>query len=157
MGDFCVGVGAFPDKHPESPDLDHDARVLVAKAEAGADFAITRLFLDPAAYEGLVRRLRAAGSDLPVVPGIMPITSLAQVHRFGQLSGVDVPGWVVDELESVGDDPARVRAKGIEPRDPALRRPARRRRARPALLHAEPLDRDARDLRGSRTRGARLR
>ncbi|WP_460446778.1 methylenetetrahydrofolate reductase [NAD(P)H] [Angustibacter aerolatus] len=114
MGDFCVGVGAFPDKHPESPDLDHDARVLVAKAEAGADFAITQLFLDPAAYEGLVRRLRAAGSDLPVVPGIMPITSLAQVHRFGQLSGVDVPGWVVDELESVGDDPARVRAKGIE-------------------------------------------
>ena len=54
MGSFCVGVAAFPDKHPESPDLDHDARVLVAKAQAGADFAITQLFLDPGAYTALV-------------------------------------------------------------------------------------------------------
>ncbi|HEX3002664.1 MAG TPA: methylenetetrahydrofolate reductase [NAD(P)H] [Angustibacter sp.] len=113
MGSFCVGVAAFPDKHPESPDLDHDADVLVGKAAAGADFAVTQLFLDPAAYVGLVERVRARGSDLPIIPGIMPITSLAQVRRFGELSGVEVPDAVEQRLRGAGDDPAAVRAEGM--------------------------------------------
>ena len=113
MGAFCVGVAAFPDKHPESVDLDHDARVLVDKARAGAEFAITQLFLDPAAYVGLVDRVRALGCDLPIIPGIMPITSVAQVRRFAELSGVAVSQQVVERLEAHGDDKEAVRAEGI--------------------------------------------
>lgn len=113
MGSFCVGVAAFPDKHPESADLDHDARVLVAKARAGAEFAVTQLFLDPAAYVALVERVRALGSDLPIIPGIMPVTSLAQLRRFAELSGVAVPPWVERRLAAAGDDPAAVRAAGL--------------------------------------------
>jgi methylenetetrahydrofolate reductase (NADPH) len=114
MGSFCVGVAAFPDVHPESPDADHDARVLVAKAGAGADFAITQLFLDPSSYTSLVARVRALGSDLPVIPGIMPVTSLTQLHRFAELSGVPVPAHVEERLRAVGDDPGAVRAAGID-------------------------------------------
>jgi methylenetetrahydrofolate reductase (NADPH) len=114
MGTFCVGVAAFPDVHPESPDADHDARILVAKAAAGADFAITQLFLEPSSYVDLVARVRALGSDLPVIPGIMPVTSLTQLRRFAELSGVPVPFHVERRLRAAGDDPAAVRATGIE-------------------------------------------
>lgn len=113
MGSFCVGVAAFPDKHPQSPDLDHDARVLVAKAEAGAEFAVTQLFLDPRAYVGLVARVRAMGCDMPVIPGIMPVTTVAQLRRFAALSGVAVPEEVERRLLDAGDDPARVRQVGL--------------------------------------------
>jgi methylenetetrahydrofolate reductase (NADH) len=113
LGDFCVGVAAFPDKHPESADLDHDARVLVEKARAGADFAVTQLFLDAAAYVGLVDRVRALDCDLPIIPGIMPITGVDQVHRFAELSGVGVPQRVLDRLQAHGDDKAAVRAEGV--------------------------------------------
>jgi methylenetetrahydrofolate reductase (NADPH) len=114
MGSFCVGVAGFPDVHPESPDADHDARVLVAKARAGADFAITQLFLDAASYTGLVARVRALGCDLPIIPGIMPVTSVGQLRRFAELSGVPVPSVVHERLRAAGDDPAAVRAAGIE-------------------------------------------
>ena len=113
MGSFCVGVAAFPDKHPESPDLDHDAEVLVAKARAGAEFAVTQLFLDAAAYTALVSRVRGHGCDLPIIPGIMPITSLAQLRRFAALSGVAVPQHIEQRLTALGDDPAAVRAEGL--------------------------------------------
>ena len=111
---FTVGVAAFPDRHPESPDLDHDARVLVAKAEAGADFAITQFFFDPAAYFSLVERLSALGCTIPVIPGIMPVTNIKQVERFAQLSGAPLPAGVVKRLEAVRDDPAGVRRVGVE-------------------------------------------
>lgn len=114
MGSFCVGVAAFPDVHPESPDADHDARVLVAKGEAGAEFAVTQLFLDPARYVDLVARVRALGSDLPIIPGIMPVTSLGQLRRFAELSGVPVPAHVEQRLRDAGDDAAAVRAAGID-------------------------------------------
>ena len=113
MGSFCVGVAAFPDVHPESPDADHDARVLLAKARAGADFAVTQLFLESSSYTGLVDRVRDLGCDLPIIPGIMPVTSLSQLRRFAELSGVAVPPHVEQRLREAGDDPASVRAAGI--------------------------------------------
>ena len=113
LGDFCVGVAAFPQGHPEAASLDDDAAVLVAKAEAGADFAITQLFFDVADYLDLAARVRALGCDLPVIPGIMPITSTSQITRFAELSQIDVPARIVDELALL-DDPVRVRARGIE-------------------------------------------
>lgn len=111
---FRVGVAAFPDGHPESPGPDHDAEVLVAKAEAGADFAVTQFFFDADAYFALVDRLAALGCDLPVVPGIMPVTNVRQVQRFAELSGTPVPRSVTDRLDAVADDPAAVRAVGVE-------------------------------------------
>jgi len=111
---FTVGVAAFPDGHPESPDLDHDARVLAEKADAGAAFAVTQFFFDPAAYFRLVERLAALGCDLPVIPGIMPVTNYSQIRRFAQLSGADLPAAVVDRLDAVRDDPDAVRRVGVE-------------------------------------------
>ncbi|MGC3995824.1 MAG: methylenetetrahydrofolate reductase [NAD(P)H] [Propionicimonas sp.] len=113
-GDFCVGVGAFPDGHPERSDLDLDARVLVEKQEAGAEFAITQLFFDADAYFRLVERLDRLGGSLPVVAGIMPVTNVNQIERFATLSGADLPASVVSRLRAVADDPASVRAAGLE-------------------------------------------
>jgi len=111
---FTVGVAAFPDGHPESPGADHDARVLAAKAEAGAAFAITQFFFDPAAYFRLVEGLAALGCTLPVIPGIMPVTNIAQIERFARLSGTPLPAPVVARLDAVRDDPAGVRRAGVE-------------------------------------------
>lgn len=114
LGDFCVGVGAFPDLHPERYDAALDARLLVEKAEAGASFAITQLFFTPSRYFELVDRVRSLGCDLPIIPGIMPVTRLSQIQRFAELSGADLPAPVVARLEQAGDDPARVREAGID-------------------------------------------
>lgn len=114
LGSFSVGVAASPYVHPESPSLEHDARVLAAKAEAGADFAITQLFFDADAYFELVDRVAALGCMMPIIPGLMPITRMAQVERFAVLSGTPVPDALVQSLAAVGDDPAAVRQVGIE-------------------------------------------
>ncbi|MFW6596994.1 methylenetetrahydrofolate reductase [NAD(P)H] [Propionibacteriaceae bacterium Y2011] len=111
LGDFCVGVAAFPDIHPERCDPDLDAEVLLAKAAAGADYAITQLFFDVSAYLALVERVRDRGCELPIIPGIMPIASLRQIRRMTELSGQQVPAAVVDRLTAVAPD--AVRAEGI--------------------------------------------
>ena len=113
LGNFCVGVAAFPEGHPSAADLDADARVLAAKAAAGADFAITQLFFRPEDYFGLVDRVRALGTDIPVIPGVMPITNLAQIRRMAELSGADLPDEIVERVSRFGDDKAAVRAEGI--------------------------------------------
>jgi methylenetetrahydrofolate reductase (NADPH) len=114
LGDFCIGVAAFPDLHPELHDADLDARVLVAKEQAGAGFAITQLFFTAERYFELVDRVRSLGSDLPIIPGIMPVTRLSQIQRFAELSGADLPSWVVDRLNAAGEDPSAVRRVGVE-------------------------------------------
>jgi methylenetetrahydrofolate reductase (NADPH) len=114
LGDFSVGVAAFPEGHPESIDLDHDARVLRGKQDAGAEFAITQFFFDVDDYLRLRDRAAAAGATLPIVPGIMPITDARQVARFAELSGSTVPPSVADQVAAVADDADAVRAVGIE-------------------------------------------
>ncbi len=111
---FGVGVAAFPDGHPESPDLAHDARVLAAKADAGADFAVTQFFFEAEAYFRLLDALGRLGCDLPVVPGIMPVTNIRQVERFAQLSGTALPDPVVARLHAVAGDTDAVRRVGVE-------------------------------------------
>jgi methylenetetrahydrofolate reductase (NADPH) len=113
LGDFCVGVGAFPDPHPSSLDAQLDARILVDKARAGASYAITQLFFRPEDYFALVQRVRGLGCDLPIIPGIMPITNLRQVSRFAELSGAALPAAVVDRVEAVAGDDDAVRRVGI--------------------------------------------
>jgi methylenetetrahydrofolate reductase (NADPH) len=112
LGSFCVGVAAFPDPHPQQGDHDLDARILVDKARAGASFAITQLFFTAADYFALVDRVRALGCDLPIIPGIMPITNVRQVERFAELSGAALPATVVERVHEVADDPEQVRKVG---------------------------------------------
>lgn len=113
LGDFCIGVGAFPDVHPQAADAQLDARILVAKAAAGADFAITQLFFTPARYFELVDRVRSLGCDLPIIPGVQPVTRIGQIRRFAELSGTELPAPVVARLEAAGDDPKAVRKAGV--------------------------------------------
>lgn len=113
LGDFCVGVAAFPDIHPERSDPDLDARILVAKARAGASFAITQLFFTAQRYFNLVDRVRSLGCDLPIIPGIMPVTGISQIERFAELSGAALPEPVVTRLRAA-EGPEQVRAVGAD-------------------------------------------
>lgn len=114
LGPFTVGVAAFPDRHPESPSLDFDAEVLVRKTDAGAAFAITQFFFEAGAYAALRDRVVARGRELPIIPGLMPVTNVRQLARMTQLSGQPVPAAVTDRLEAVADDPAAVQEVGVE-------------------------------------------
>ena len=112
-GDFRIGVAAFPERHPSSETLDQDADVLVAKARAGAEFAVTQMFFRAADYFALVERVRARGVDIPILPGIMPILNLANIRRQGELIGTAVPDDVVARISAHDGDPAAMRAAGI--------------------------------------------
>jgi methylenetetrahydrofolate reductase (NADPH) len=114
LGDFCVGVAAFPEPHPEHGDAALDARLLAEKARAGASFAITQLFFTADDYFRLVERVRSLGCDIPILPGIMPITNVSQVRRFAELSGAALPTRVTDRVAAVADDEDQVRKVGIE-------------------------------------------
>ena len=114
LGDFTVGVAAFCEGHPEAQTLEADARVLAEKARAGAEFAVTQLFFRAEDYFRLVDRAAAAGCDIPIVPGIMPVTNLRQVQRFAELSGAEVPSEVTDRLEPLHDDPIALREAGVQ-------------------------------------------
>lgn len=113
-GDFTVGVAAFPEGHPEAHSLDDDAKVLLAKQQAGADFAITQFFFSASDYFDLVERARSMDCDMPIIPGIMPVTNLSQIERFAKLSGAVFPHDLAERFEAVGDDPAAVVELGVE-------------------------------------------
>jgi len=113
LGDFTVGVAAFPDGHPESHDIDQDAETLIRKERAGAEFAITQMVFDVDNYLRLRDELNRRGSRLPVVPAIMPITNARQVIRMAELAGQPMPTAVTDRLARHDDDAAGVRAEGL--------------------------------------------
>jgi len=112
-GEFSVGVAAFPEGHREAKSLDHDVAVLLGKQRAGAEFAITEMFFRATDYFALVERGRAAGVEIPILPGIMPITNLNQIKRMAELSGREVPSEVVSRISPHQEDPVALRAEGI--------------------------------------------
>lgn len=111
---FAVGVAVFPEGHRDAADLDHDVEVMRAKYDAGAEFAITEMVLRSADYFGLVERARGAGIDIPIIPGIMPILNLNSMRKMVELSGREMPDEVLRRIEPLADDPAAVRAEGIQ-------------------------------------------
>jgi methylenetetrahydrofolate reductase (NADPH) len=114
VGDFCVGVAAFPYGHPRSTDAESDLAMLVDKIRAGADFAISQLFLEPEGFLRLRDRLVAAGCDVPLLAGIMPLTTVRTLRRGPELSGAPLPPGLVERLDRYADDPAAFRAEGMD-------------------------------------------
>jgi methylenetetrahydrofolate reductase (NADPH) len=113
FGGFCVGVAAHPELHPRSPDRSEDRKHLAAKLSQ-ADFAITQFFFEVDHYVALVEELAELGVTKPVIPGIMPVTDVAHVSRMAQMSGTEVPAWLIERVSKAGDDGAEANRIGAE-------------------------------------------
>ncbi len=112
--DVCIGAACYPEVHPESESSESDMQWTLRKVEHGASFLTTQLFFDTAPYFDFVQRAQKAGIGVPIVPGIMPITNVAQVERFTKMCGATIPEELLERLRRVADDPAAVMATGIE-------------------------------------------
>jgi methylenetetrahydrofolate reductase (NADPH) len=110
---FCLGGACYPEGHVETGSRDDDLRHLKAKVDAGLDFVVTQLFFDNAFYFDFVERARRIGINIPIVPGIMPITNFEQVHRFTRMCGATVPMRLGLQLERVKDQPEAVMQLGV--------------------------------------------
>ena len=111
--DMRIGVAAFPEGHVDAADLDQDARVLKAKYDAGAEFAVTDMVLRASDYIALLERAEAVGADLPIIPGIMPILNLRSMERMVEFSRRQLPQEVRDRLTPYAEDPQALRSEGI--------------------------------------------
>jgi methylenetetrahydrofolate reductase (NADPH) len=115
MGDaFHLEVGAYPEIHPQAKSADADLKAYVTKVQAGADSAITQYFFNTDAYFRFVDDAYKLGADIPVVPGIMPITNSTQLMRFSDACGAEIPRWVRLRLQSFGDDTESIKSFGLD-------------------------------------------
>jgi len=105
IGDFEISVGAYPEKHPDSPDADKDIDYLKAKLDAGATRAITQYFFDAETYLRYRDKVAARGISAEIVPGILPVTNFAQVVKFSKMCGASVPAWLAHLFEGLDGDP----------------------------------------------------
>jgi methylenetetrahydrofolate reductase (NADPH) len=111
---FHIEVAAYPEMHPQARSPQADLQAYVEKVKAGADAAITQFFFNADAYERFVDDARKLGADIPVVPGIMPITNASGIIRFADSSGAEIPRWIRLRLQSFGDDTASIKAFGLD-------------------------------------------
>lgn len=111
--DFCIGGACYPETHPEAPDAETDLKNLKKKVDAGANFLITQLFFNNAAYFDFVERARAAGIDVPIVPGIMPVTNAHQIKRFTETCGATIPPKLEAEITARADSPEACAELGV--------------------------------------------
>jgi methylenetetrahydrofolate reductase (NADPH) len=115
FGGFTIGVAAFPDGHPASGgDFEKDIDVLIRKEELGATFATTQFFFEVKQYTRLVEALAARGSQLVIIPGILPVTNVKLLHRMAELGGTPIPAHIADAFAKVENDPQAVRNLGVE-------------------------------------------
>jgi methylenetetrahydrofolate reductase (NADPH) len=110
---FCIGAACFPEVHPEAPDRSTDLRYTREKVEAGASFLITQLFLDNDVYFAFVDEAREAGIDVPIVPGVMPITDYRQIRKITGMCGASIPGSLQRQLHRRSQDPEAVAQLGV--------------------------------------------
>jgi methylenetetrahydrofolate reductase (NADPH) len=110
---FCIGAACYPEKHPEASSMEDDLRYLKLKVDAGADFLVSQLFFDNAHYFEFERRARDAGIDLPMLPGLMPITNFGQIQRFVAMCGASIPPKLRVEMESRKGDIKAVEDLGV--------------------------------------------
>ena len=111
---FHIEVAAYPEMHPQAPNFLADLDNFRIKVEAGADSAITQYFYNVDAYVHFVEQCRQRGVDIPIVPGIMPITNYSSLARFSDACGAEIPRWIRKRLEAYGDDSASIRAFGAD-------------------------------------------
>ena len=111
---FNIEVAAYPEYHPQARSPRHDLEAFAHKVKAGANSAITQYFFNADAYFRFVDDARKLGVDVPITPGIMPITNYSQLMRFAEMCGAEVPRWVAKRLESFGDDRESIRAFGLD-------------------------------------------
>ncbi|MDQ8935700.1 methylenetetrahydrofolate reductase [NAD(P)H] [Acinetobacter rudis] len=111
---FQIEVAAYPEMHPQAADLDVDIKNFVNKVNAGANAAITQFFFNPDAYFYFIDRLHKAGVNIPVAPGIMPITNASNLIRFADGTGAEIPRWIRKQLQAYGDDQQSIKAFGHE-------------------------------------------
>ena len=113
---YEIGIGGacYPENHPESNDVESELRWTAHKVDSGVEFLISQLFFDNADYFRFVERARSAGIEVPIVPGIMPITNVAQIERFTKMCGAKIPDALGERLHRFEDDPSVVMAIGIE-------------------------------------------
>ncbi len=104
--DAEVSVSAYPEKHPDSPNVEADIDMLKAKVDAGATRAITQFFFENDLYFRYLDRVRARGIDVPVVPGILPVQNFKQTKNFADRAGASIPAWLADRFNGLDDDPA---------------------------------------------------
>lgn len=112
--DFCVGVAGYPESHIEAPSREKDIEYLKLKIDKGAEFVITQLFFDNRYYFEFLDMAQKAGIQVPIIPGIMPITNYNQILRFTKLCGATIPKKLLDIIESLKDEPEKLRLAGIE-------------------------------------------
>lgn len=112
--DFAIEVAAYPETHPQARSPEADLQAFATKVRAGADSAITQYFYNADAYFRFVDEARKLGVGIPVVPGIMPITSSAQLLRFSDACGAEVPRWIRLRLQGYGDDAESIKAFGLD-------------------------------------------
>lgn len=111
---FQIYVAAYPEVHPQAPNAREDFKNFRRKVETGADVAITQYFYNVDSYFYFVETCQKNGIDIPIVPGIMPITQYAQLARFSEMCGADIPRWLRRRLEDFGDDRASIQAFGLD-------------------------------------------
>jgi methylenetetrahydrofolate reductase (NADPH) len=111
---FHIEVAAYPEMHPQAPNLETDLKNFKRKVDAGANSAITQYFFNPEAYFRFIDDCEKLGIDIPIVPGIMPITNYMQISRFSEMCGADIPRWMRKRLEGFGDDRKAIRAFGLD-------------------------------------------
>ena len=113
-GYFHIQVGAFPEKHPQSKSFTNDIKFFVNKVNSGADSAVTQYFYNVDAYFSFVEEVQKFGVDVPIVPGIMPITNYEKLISFSKMAGAEIPSWIMNRLQLYKDDEESLKAFGEE-------------------------------------------